>query len=501
MENRVTGIIRFGAVSLLVISLFAASLSAGGFENTGLGAKARGMGGAFRAIADDWSAAYYNPAGYAYILDNQLGANAGFLSLRNTIRPDYTFGGPADSSGIFNNRDIFNTDAILAMPSGGFVAKLPFWGETVFGLSAFQPFDYNIRWMLYRPLSSYNDKAAAAPIEEAISNNLDVVAFQLTAGREFKEDKLALGVGLQLLRGDLVFKNLIFRKNPYGSPLSDRPYDHITEYSNTDMNGWGFGLKGGALWKQSEKLSIGITAHVPFDMTVKGTGNLIYVMPNIPTLLFDPLKYPQGSPKSLFISGQTFLYSGDVETKLKLPPSFGLGFAYKMNEKLTLSLDAEYTFWSRFTGFDFTYSNLTGMSQGLRNNTTPDGATAREFFTANPSSPVDWSNTAKVALGGMYEYSDLLTVVGGLSYDQSPAKDAKDFIPQFMDTGGKLGLNGGLLLHIQRWDLGLATSYIMYGDRTATELTDSNGDGTYDSFPGTYKAATYETILSFNYRY
>ena len=76
-------IARLAFVVLSLLAVWCGGLFASGFENTGLGTTARGMGGAFRAVADDWSAAYYNPAGYAYILDNQLGVNLGLLHFPN----------------------------------------------------------------------------------------------------------------------------------------------------------------------------------------------------------------------------------------------------------------------------------------------------------------------------------------------------------------------------------------------------------------------------------
>ena len=63
------GVIRYLAFCLGLLALILPSAFGGGFAYDGLGVKARGMGGAFRAVADDWSAAYYNPAGYYRIQD------------------------------------------------------------------------------------------------------------------------------------------------------------------------------------------------------------------------------------------------------------------------------------------------------------------------------------------------------------------------------------------------------------------------------------------------
>ncbi|MBD3256931.1 hypothetical protein GF377_00765, partial [candidate division GN15 bacterium] len=154
-------LIRLAAGVVLLVALMSGVVStpawASGFETTGLGTTARGMGGAFRAVANDWTAAYYNPAGYAFIYDNQLGGNVAFFHNRHQIIPDYAarddFGNPY-GWGIVNGQEVYNFHRVHNNPAGGAVARLPIWGETVFGFSIYQPFDYNIAWRMYNPSAS-----------------------------------------------------------------------------------------------------------------------------------------------------------------------------------------------------------------------------------------------------------------------------------------------------------------------------------------------------------
>jgi long-chain fatty acid transport protein len=497
MEIRM-GFIRLTVSVILAFALLTPGLFASGFEVTGVGLKARGMGGAFRAIANDWTAAYYNPAGYAFVYDNQLGANLGLMHLRDELVPSYRLGGVYDA-GFFNDRTIYNHNEIYTMPSGGFLVRLPFWGETVFGLSAYQPFDYSINWTLYRTPVAYNDSTSTYLPSSQYKNNLDVVAFQLTAAREFMEDKLAIGIGLQVLRGDLLFNNLYLRTNPldstsYPDVLSDRPYDKIPEFTNNNGNGWGFGLKAGMLLKVNDKLNVGLAFSLPFDMTLKGTTEFHFIMPKNGDLITDrdTTGYQPGNIGYLFALGNPVDFMADYETKLKLPPSISGGIAYQVNEKLRVALDAEYTFWSRFDGFDFTYSGFGKLP--LENMEV-----VTNFFTYNLANPVDWNNAGKVMVGAQYAYNTNLTFLGGISADQTPSKDGIGFMPQFVDTGDKYGFNAGVLFHIERWEVGLVTSYYLFPDLTIGSANDINQDDTADQFPGEYKAATYETILAFNY--
>ncbi len=493
------GIVRITATVVLLFTLCSSGLLASGFENTGFGTAATGMGGAFRAIANDWTAAYYNPAGYAFVLDNQLGANLGLFHNRHELTPDYWFRddyGNRYKNGFLNDITLFNHHEILNNPAAGFILRLPVWGETIFGLSAYQPFDYAISWKLYDPdgadFSSYNENASSALPDDQYRTDLDVVAFQLTAGREFVPDRLALGLGLQLLRADLILNDLTLRQNPRSGLVAERPRDRIPEFTHNDGMGWGFGLTGGMLWKPNEKLNLALTARLPFDITIDGTTELRFILPKVQNLP-QPIA-PLNSVDYYFVKGAVVTLESDMETKLKLPPSVAAGFAYDVTEKLTVALDAEYTFWSRYDGLDFTYSNFRGFDNIYEDS-------ARDFFTVDLSRPADWSDAGKVMAGVTYAYADFLTLLCGASFDQSSMRDALDFSPQFIDTGDKYSFNGGLIAHIDnKWDVGLITGYTHCPD-LGIDLNDADDDGIFESFPGEYKAATYKTSLSFNYRF
>lgn len=487
------GLAKFCVAFLVIVALFTPVVNSGGFEISGVGTSARSMGGAFRAVANDWTAAYYNPAGYARIYDNQLGVNSAFLHYRNEIVPDYRFGGY--ESGIFNDQVNYNKHEILSNPSGGFLVRLPVWGETVFGLSAFQLFDNNMTWTLFDLIPAYND-SLSLPNDE-YSNNFDVVAFQLTMGHEFMDGKMALGLGLQLLRADLIYSNIYFRNHIYPEPLSVRPFDHIIEWNKNDGNGFGFGLNLGMLYSVNEKMNLGFNARIPFDITIDGSSSLEFFMPTIynidSTGVLDPNIY--GTAGNLFVSGTHIIDSADFETKVKLPTSFGGGISYQATEKLLVALDAEYTLWSKFEGFDFTFTNHRGL-YGPADTTE----IVNQFLTADLSNPVEWSDALKIMLGLKYELNSYFTLMGGVTHDETPVANNL-LTPQFIDTGDKLMLSGGFIWHYRQWDFGVMTSYTSADELDTGQLTDLNNDGLYDSFKGTYKADTYETILSFNYRF
>lgn len=485
--------LRFSAILFLVIGLFSNSALAGGFENTAIGTKARGMGGAFRAIADDWTASYFNPAGLAFILDNQLGADLSLFHNRYVLTPNYRWPGGSnfEQQGIYNGTPINNFHEIHSSPSGGAVVRLPLWGETVFGFSIYQPFDYNLTWNLYKHSPIYNN-GQTMPGDE-YRNDLDVVAFQVTAAREytFRGRQLALGLGIQLLRADLLFNDVLFRDNPF----QNDPVNKITQWNHNDGYGWGIGFRAGALLKVNEKLDIALTASLPLGIDISGDATL---ETHLPKTNFNPNtpEYNPGTPHYLFRSGDKVIDSSEFSSRLDLPASIGAGMSYLVNEKLRVALDAELTFWSNYKGLSFEFSNHHGLpASGDTSQIT------REFLTANVTNPVSWENTIKGMIGLEYQFSQVITLLGGLSYDQSPSRNGVQITPQFVDTGTKRGVSGGVTFHIQQWDLSLVSSLVQQPDVTVESIRDIDNDGSSDNFAGDYQADTYETILSFNYRF
>jgi long-chain fatty acid transport protein len=485
------GILRIIARTSLAVVLLSATLFAAGIDISGVGARARAMGGAFRAVADDWSAAYYNPAGYALLKDNQWGTDLSFFHLRDEITPDYNYGGPSGETGVFNGRPIYNQHALLNNPSFGLIGRLPVWGETVFGLSIYQPFDQNISWNLYRPLREYNDSIGVPDWQ--YTNNIDIVAFQLTAAREFIPEKLSIGVGLQLLRGDIVYDNIAFRTNPIADENTDRIHTRIPELTSVNADGWGFGFRVGVLYKLSDKADLGATVNIPFNITLKGSSRLNFIMPRWAgsALPNGNLSTKQASTEYLFKAGESFVLKPDVETTLKLPASFGAGLSYRVSERLRLALDGEYTLWSSFDGLTFAFSNFSAMR--------PAADSVRGFFTANVTTPFTWKNALKVALGADFEANKVVTLMGGISWDQGVSSDHAGFVPQFADAGSKFGFSGGAIFHVQNWDLGV-TGGITTGSKF-TVPHEYSADGSLTGFPGEYKATTLETVLSVKHRF
>ena len=482
------GILRYSAFLFLLLMLTASLALGGGFAFDGIGVKARGMGGAFRAVADDWSAAFYNPAGYARIQDNHIAANLAAMHDRYWMKPNI-YWGDGYETGFFNGQDIANHHEILNVPQGGVLAKLPIWGETVFGFSIVQSYDQNLNWQLYENLPGYNPQEFP---DRQFHNNLDAVEFQITAAKNFMEDKLSVGLGLSVVRGDLYFTDIALRRNTMPTPISDRPYEKIPEWYRNDGNGWGFGFRAGLLYDVTEKMRGALVLTGPTSLTIKGETESHFYMPYNPSAITN-YGYRPGTEEYLYSAGEIVRIKSDFETSLDLPASIAAGISYDVNEKLTVALDAQMTLWSSFKGYDFKYSKYSGLADPNFHNANDS------LFTNDHAVPAAWDDALGVMVGAKYSALRFLELRAGASFDQSPVTN-ETFTPYFFDLGDKFSVNFGFGFQINQWNLDFATGYTKQDDLSVSELT-FNDDGTLKNMAGDYRGTNYQTVLGISYRF
>jgi len=501
MEIRM-GARKFSVFFGLCLVFLSGSVLASGFVFDGIGTRARGMGGAFRAVADDWSAVYYNPAGLNLLeSSNVIAADLTIMHNRFMATPNILWGGVYES-GYLNGQDIANKHEILNTPQGSIISRLPVFGETVFGFSILQTFDQNQTWELYQNIPAHNDELTFPDNQFGI--NLDVVNFELSAARGFMEDRLSLGLGLSLVRADLVYSSVILRDNPMPSPISDRPHERIPEWYYTDANGWGFGYRLGALYEVTDRIKAGVSYTGKTSIDLSGEAQLQFHMGEDPYI--NEYITSQQVEAVLFLDGEKIEYLADVESTLDLPASIGGGIAVDVLDNLTLSLDAEMIFWSQFEGLEFAFNGYQGTN--FRNQTILTDTlypNAQSLIQTDVSIPIAWKDAPRVMAGAEYQPYNILRLRGGFGADKSAIDwenpGAITQIPQFIDLGTKFTYSFGFGVDINQWTLEFATSYTTHPDIRVHNAIDSNNDGISDNLVGDYKADYYQTVLGITYRF
>lgn len=466
-----------------------------------IGIRAQAMGGAFRAVADDWTAMAYNPAGLAYIMDNQVGMNSSFHHNRYLYNTNYNYTGALNlddaPSGYLNGVDVPNRHEIGFTPEGGIVLRSPFWGETVFGFSIYQTHDQDLDWKLFDGFGPGYSDFDFRSMDEQYSIDLDIVNFQLSAAREFVEDKLAVGLSVAVVRADLIHRNITLRDNPLiGSEDVSVRHNQIPEYTSHNGNGWGFGAEIGILWKATDKLQMAATFKPKSTVTVDGAAEFEFYLPqDIPYRNSEG--FLLGTDEYLLNSGFTLKTASDFEVEVVAPGSIAGGLAFRASDKLRLSLDAEYTFWSQFKGFAFEY-DMSKFDLNVVSVTPPPLLTA--LAETNLSFPNVWEDAGDVMFGFEYMHRDWVSLLGGFGAGQTFATNSTT-TPLFVDNGLKYSGSLGLAVNVEQWGLQIMTKYIDQPDLTVSETADVNGDTFIDNVPASVSGARYRTAFGFTYRF
>jgi long-chain fatty acid transport protein len=468
-----------------------------GLAVPGIGIKARSMGGAFRGLADDWSAVEYNPAGLARLDRSEINVvTLGIYNPRVTYNPNVSSGPRDIGFGQASGLDHYPIDDLWPQLSMAGIAVNPEWEGFVFGAAVYWPHDVNYAWDLYRQPLGYNTDYEFP--KRDVRTDFDVLDIHPTAALVLS-DKLSVGAGLSLTNADLVLRRTLFVDNELGGAWADYPFNQFVGDFRLEGNGFSIGANAGLMWQASENVSVGISGKTPIGITLNGRAHLTMAWPqnrwrtelndgiavtedgdSVRTPLFfsgvnDPLVRQDNTPQS------TSTYEMDID----LPAQLGVGIGWKTSDKLTLAFDAAMTFWSSIDAWTI---KLDG--DGL------NGGTKR--ITEVPIS-MGWKDQIRISGGFEYLASDLIALRGGAYYDQGAAPDST-FNPNFPNDGDALGITGGLAYAVDaHWQLAYAQEIAFYSKRTV-EPTDGSISGV-TVFPGDYSQTRWESIFAINYRF
>ncbi|UCE65983.1 MAG: outer membrane protein transport protein [Candidatus Zixiibacteriota bacterium] len=471
-----------GVTLLLAVLCFlfhTGELYAGGFALSGVGSKAIGMGGAFRGLADDWSAAYWNPAGLTQLEESQLTGMLVFLSPRPEYTPDISYGGI--DVGYRNDRLTYTKTETIVIPDFGGFLKLDAFEDYTFGVAVFIPAGLYSEWDLYNPTPAMDIRNQYPRFDHI--GKLTVLDIHPSLARSFMEEKLSLGAGISIIWGDIIYQKAYL--TPSGIPI---PHENLLIDTRLEGDGWGFGANFGALYKFSENFQMGISGKLPVTLNLEGTAaQELYTLNN--EYLRDMLlgnAFTRAESLQIFslFALENMTAEPNAKADLKLPGDIGVGVAIKANEKLTFTGEVAVTFWS---ALDSVVIELDGFD--------PSGSPAE-----NSTIMFLWDDITRVSLGAEYKIADPLALRFGYYFDPSPIPDST-FSPIIPDLGDKNSFNIGAALTLGGVEISYNYEYLMFEDRNIATLSDVNGDGTYDNYPGLYKTDLHASHLLITYRF
>jgi long-subunit fatty acid transport protein len=360
----------------------------------GSGARAIGMGGAFIAVADDATAASWNPSGLVQLERPELSIVSDYVSRS----ADYS----SSSDPEVNNStetDQFDLNYFSATYPFSFLNR-----NMVVSVNYQRLYDFKFN-VHYR----FERTEQLSPPFESLTKSQDIDYSQdgtlgplgLAYAVEMTP-KLSFGLTLNIWRDNLlgsqngweeaynahivdalrdVFGNITI--NTIDVHLVDEYYDFSGENANF-----------GVLWDVNEYLTIGAVVKMPFTATIRHK----HTRADLPSENFEE------------------------EVKLDMPTSYGIGLACRFSDEFTIDLDIYRTEWSDYT-----------FTDGQGNELSP--------ITGRLKSESNIKDTTQVRIGGEYllikpEKNLVVPLRAGFFYDPEPADGkVKDYYGFTLGSG------------------------------------------------------------------
>ncbi len=443
----------------LTFLFFVFSLSyAAHVDTLGIGAKASSLGGAFTAMADDFSALYYNPAGLAQIKDRELSLGAAFVNANLQAHGhviDRTGSVPEE-----RRTNVKDNTQLLVYPHWGLVYPLPktIYGKKVtFAVGGYVPYglwhkeehdpDKNV--LAYSAYEAYYYRIVHAQptIAVQLTDRL-YFGIGIALGESRAAQKKRLYVPAYIREGAFVFPTLVPLANLHNSKVKVRFKDQFN-----------WSLNMGLLYKLRDNLQIGLT----------------YRGPTKTRFFAHATAYDPSGRRIESINGH-MCYDH--------PEQIAFGVLWKPIPKWSLEADIEWVHWDRNSYMKITYNRYfleryfraeyakLGLPQpvieGMIAELKKEGVIHKNLYIKRR-----WRNTIKFHFGTQYEVNDWLTLRAGYFYDP-PTVPEKTLEYGFADVTKRLfALGAGFKLFGGKLLVDVAYQYLMTNGKRIVGWNDS----------------------------
>ena len=369
-----------------------ASVSAWGSGFYLLEQNASGLGRAFAgtaAVADDASTIFFNPAGLARLQGVQAAAAMSGINVNTRFHDSAS----AAALGQALGGEGGNAGGLAMVPAA--YLSVPLTDSLVFGVGLNAPFglktDYSPSWM--GRFQAQRSEVKTINVNPALS--------------WAPNERVSFGVGINFQRIDAVLTNAVnytavvaqgAQQLVLAGQLTPAQAAAIiggsvglegTARVEGDDTTWGFNL--GALFDLGESTRVGLAYRSRIKYGVAGNVDFVAPTASIPTA-------------AAIIQAATAgpLADGPVGLDLKLPDTATVSLVQKVGERASLAFDASWTGWS----------------------SVPELQIVRTSGTVLSTTPEEWKDTWRFALGGDYKVGANWTLRAGVAYDQAPVPDS-----------------------------------------------------------------------------
>jgi long-chain fatty acid transport protein len=402
--------------------LVASPVLPAGFGFFEQGAKATAMGGAFGAVADDPSAIFYNPSGIGF--QDHFSVMAG-TTLTTFTKSQFTGDNPAPGDGVTGTYH-----KTWFFPSQLYIVA-PITSNLKFGFGVFSPFGLAVRWK--------NPETWAGRF---ISQNTAIKTFSLEPVLAYRvAPSFSIAAGAEYRISNVTIERNEAKFNPFSNSFVD--VAHI-KLKSDNAHAWGW--NAGFLWKPAPMFSLGVSyrSHMKTDFDARASFT----------------QRPSGNPVFDAIVASRLPSNPKATTSIDTPAIADFGAAYHCaSNTFTLSADAVWTEWSRFSSLAIIFPNGDAPSIPVRN--------------------TGWKNAWSYRVGVEQKFR-AWALRAGFVYDQTPQPDS-DVGPILPDSN-RHGYCLGFGYNGDHFGVDLADMYLPFQDRS----THGNSNS-LDTFNGTYK--------------
>jgi long-subunit fatty acid transport protein len=353
----------------------------------GSGARALGMGGAFISIADDATAASWNPGGLIQLEKPEISGVFGYINRKE----DNTFGDHPEASGSqsvdYANLNYLSGAYPFQVGNRNMIVSLNY--QHLFDFHRDWEFQFQTDAEIYPEPQQYDYRQEGALYALGIAYCAEITP--------------AFSAGVTVNRwGDFIYQNqwkqeYTVRDSIDLGGISLTSVTHLKE--EFDFSGWNANL--GFLWRIGGGWTLGGVFKTPFTADIDHT-----------TRFDSLLSTPEGD--------QSDSFTETADEKLHMPMAYGMGISRRFSDSFTLAVDIYRTEWD-----DYEYEDAEGRK------TSP--ITGKPVGESNID-PATWYR-----LGAEYLIIGEKTVVPlrcGVFYDPTPSEgSADDFYGVSLGTG------------------------------------------------------------------
>jgi len=347
----------------------------------GSGARALGMGGAFIAIADDATAASWNPGGLVQLERSEISAVGAFFSRTDNIQigVDSETEGPETVSD--SRLNYLSAVVPFQLIHRNMVVSVNF--QNLYDFTTEQEFTIiDSTGVDAGEEQRYNYKSDGSLSAIGIA-----YAVQVTP-------RMSIGVTLNIWQDSIYDNEWTEQRSESGSgtDAGDRFESELSTEDTYKFSGLNANL--GILWQLSSSFTLGAVLKTPFEADVEHTYTLD-----------GTIQFPDLDGFDTTVSDED-----REDGTLSMPVSYGVGIAYRFSDILTLSLDLFRTEWDDYVFTDEDGDKLSPITGKLPSESDVDA-------------------THLVRMGAEYlilKGKYIFPLRGGLFMDQAPAEGNPD---------------------------------------------------------------------------